>query len=286
MSSYDVIETLVTVKLKYMTPALIIQKEGEIQFTKYLPLEQGTRVQPKFDKLCHYVESVERCASKMQSDFVRCGYFLNLIRRESLYRYCVDEGQQGYTNFYRFCEDKIGVSQKTAQRLISINEHFCGNDFELPIQYQKFGSSKLAIMATFKNGLEGKLDPSVTVRDLQKLHKYYASVDWKVDLHTTWRQDLRKFEEEKQDKVKAKNRYLHVNKFRSAKEEDEKPMKLVSNPYKATTRFFDQTLESLNELENGKNKKFQPIYDELKNVLRRMQSEVLRMQGEEMTKGL
>ena len=84
MSSYDVIETLVAVKSKYMTPAIIIQEEGEIQFKKYLPLEQATQVQPKFDKLCHYVGTIESCVGKIQADFVRCGYFLNLIKKQKL----------------------------------------------------------------------------------------------------------------------------------------------------------------------------------------------------------
>lgn len=284
--SYDVIETLVAVKSKYMTPAVIIQKEGDLQFTKYLPLEQATQVQPKFDKLCHYVGALERYVGKIQADFVRCGYFLNLIKREGLYRYCVDEGQQGYTNFYRFCERVMGISQKTAQRLIAINEHFCRNDFELPDAYKKYGASKLAIMATFKNGLEGKIDPSITVRDLQRLQKYYAAHEWNVSLDTTWRQDLKKFEDEKVEAAQRKSGYLRNRKFKSAKEEDKKKKKLVSDPFKATTRFLDQTMEALNELENGRNGQFQPIYNELKGILRRMQGEVLKMQGEEMTKGL
>ena len=50
--------------------------------------------------------------------------------------------------------------------------HFCKNGAILSAQYQKYGASKLAIMATFKNGLEGKLQPTVTVKDLDKLKKF------------------------------------------------------------------------------------------------------------------
>ena len=35
--SYDVIETLIATKKKEMQPASIVQLEGDIQFTKYLP---------------------------------------------------------------------------------------------------------------------------------------------------------------------------------------------------------------------------------------------------------
>ena len=122
--SYDVIETLVATKKKEMQPASIVQLEGEIQFTKYLPLEMSMKVEPKFADLQRYVKDFGRCVKRIQDDFILCGYFLNLIKREGLYRYCIEEGLQGYTNFYKFCEEKLGVAQTTAKRLIAINEHF------------------------------------------------------------------------------------------------------------------------------------------------------------------
>ena len=100
-----------------MQPASIVQLEGDLQFTKYLPLEVPTKVFPKFEDLQRYVNDFGRCAKRIQEDFILCGYFLNLIKREGLYRYCIEEGLQGYTNFYKFCEEKLGVAQTTAKRL-------------------------------------------------------------------------------------------------------------------------------------------------------------------------
>lgn len=285
MSNYDVIETFLSGEKKKLVPASIVQKEGDLQFTKYLPIEQAEMVQPKFDGLVHYVDQLYRHGKRIQQDFIRCGYFLNLIKREGLYRYCVEEGSQGYTNFYRFCEDKLGISQKTAQRLVSINVHFCGNDVVLPEAYEKYSASKLAIMSTFKNGLEGKMDPSVTVATLMKLSKYYASHDWEVDLDTTWREDLKAFEDEKVEAAKHKSQYLRGRKFKSAKSEDG-PKRYVSDEYKAVTRFLDQTMEELAKIKNGKNSRFEKLLKELESGLKEAQTKVLRLQSEDMTDGL
>ena len=282
--SYDVIETLVATKKKEMQPASIVQLEGELQFTKYLPLQMATMVDPKFTDLQRYVNDFGRCVKRIQEDFILCGYFLNLIKREGLYRYCIEEGLQGYTKFYKFCEEKLGVAQTTAKRLIAINEHFCKNGAVLPAQYQKYGASKLAIMATFKNGLECKLPPTVTVKDLDKLKKYYSSHDWCVDRNTTWRDDLKKFEKEKEQNRLLKSARLLERKFEPAKETDNKP-KLVSTPYKVYTRFFDETLRTVVGL-RSENTKFSPIVDELESVLKRLQGEVLKMQSNDMLDGL
>ena len=283
--SYDVIETLVATKKKQMQPASIVQLEGEIQFTRYLPLEMSMKVEPKFANLQRYVNDFGRCVKRIQDDFILCGYFLNLIKREGLYRYCVEEGLQGYTNFYKFCEEKLGVAQTTAKRLIAINEHFCKNDSKLPEQYKSYGASKLAIMATFENGLEGKLQPSVTVKQLDKLKKYYSSHEWHVDIQTTWRDDLKKFETEQEQNRLLKSARLLQRKFEPAKETDGKPKGLVSDPYKAYTRFFDETLRTVAGLHSN-NIRFAPIVQELESVLKRLQGEVLKMQSNDMLDGL
>ena len=69
-------------------------------------------------------------------------------------------------------------------------------------------------------------------------------------------------------------------------EQEKKPSRLISDNYKTVTRFFDQTLDSLKKLETEKNAQFQMLFDELKEVLKKSQGEVLRRQAEEMTKGL
>lgn len=283
--SYDIIETLVATSKRQMQPASIVQLEGELQFTKFLPLEMATKVEPKFEDLQRYVNDFGRCVKRIQDDFILCGYFLNLIKREGLYRYCIEQGLQGYTNFYKFCENVLGVSTTTAKRLISINGRFCENGTSLPPAYEKYGASKLAIMATFENGLEGKLQPHVTTRELEKLKQYYSSHEWQVDRNTTWRDDLRKYEEERQENRLLKSARLIERKFEPAKETDGKPKGLVSDPYKAYTRFFDETLRTVAGLHSN-NTRFAPIVEELESVLKRLQGEVLKMQSNDMLDGL
>ena len=283
--SYDIIETLVTTSKRQMQPASIVQLEGDIQFTKYLPLEIPKKVEPQFIALQRYVKDVYRCVERIQSNFILCGYFLNVIKREGLYRYCVEQGLQGYTNFYTFCEEVLGIATTTAKRLISINTHFCKNGAELPEQYQKYSASKLAIMATFENGLEGKLQPNVTTRQLEKLKKYYSSHEWHVDINTSWHDDLKKFEKEQEQARLLKSARLLERKFEPAKETDKKPKGLVSDPYKTYTRFFDETLRTVAGL-STENKQFTPIFEELESVLKRLQGELLKMQSTDMLDGL
>ena len=38
VSNYDVIETFLSGEKKKLVPASIVQKEGDLQFTKYLPI--------------------------------------------------------------------------------------------------------------------------------------------------------------------------------------------------------------------------------------------------------
>ena len=126
------------------------------------------------------------------------------------------------------------------QRVIDINEHFCKNGPEIPVRYENYGASKLAIMATFKNGLEKKLNPSVTVRQLEKLKKYYSKHGWNVNLNTKWTDDLSQFDEEVRQERLLKSKRLKEVKFVSAKEEAVASIKKVGKPYKAFTKFYDE----------------------------------------------
>ena len=289
MSNYDVIETFVVSSPRVMMPAEIVQMEGEVQFTRFQGLEQGAIVLPAFEKLQDCISGFDNCVGNIRRNFIRAGYLLNEIKRNGLYRFCTQKGVQGYTDFYVFCEDKLNVSRTTAKRLIAINSHFCGNGLDLPVQYSSFGASKLAIMSQFKRGLENKITPDVTVAQLNKLTKYYQAHDWKVSSVTTWKQDLNAYENEVVQNRQHKSNYLRNREFISAKdveEQEKKPSRLISDNYKTVTRFFDQTLDSLKKLETEKNAQFQMLFDELKEVLKKSQGEVLRRQAEEMTKGL
>lgn len=283
--SYDIVETIVTTRKRVMQPASVVQLEGEIQFTKYTPLELAVSVDPKFVELQRYVGHLERCAKIIQDDFVLCGYYLNCIKREGLYRYCIDEGLQGYTNFYKFCQEVLGISTTSAKRMIAINEHFCSNGKLLPEAYKKYGSSKLAIMATFENGLEGKLTPQVSVRELDKLQKYYSSHEWQVERNTTWKEDLRKYEKEQEEKRLAKSTRLTDKKFQSAKDNKSENTVLITDNYKAYTRFFDETLRNAENLP-VEDKRFVNIYKELTDILKRLQNEVLKLQSSDVMDGL
>lgn len=283
--SYDVIETLVAESKKKMQPASIIPMENDVQFQRVLPLEMPTVVEPLFCELKRYVGNFRRCAERIQDDFVLCGYYLNHIKRNGLYRYCIEEGLQGYTNFYKFCEDVLGVATTTAKRLISINEHFCKNQPKIPDTYKRFGASKLAIMATFKNGLEEKMRPAVTTRQLEKLQKYYSARDWNVNLDTTYIDDLKQYEKMQEENRLAKSRRLKEKTFEPV-ETETKTKGYVSDSYKAYTKFFDETLQRVATLNASKDKRFAAIVQELETVLKKLQNDVLKMQANEMLDGL
>ena len=283
--SYDVIETLVVESKKNMQPASIIPMENDVQYERVLPLEMPMVVDPYFNELKRYVGDFRRCVERIQDDFILCGYFLNHIKRNGLYRYCIEQGLQGYRNFYKFCEEILGVATTTVKRLIAINEHFCKNQPKISNNYKRFGASKLAIMATFKNGLENKLRPTVTVRQLEKLQKYYTIRDWQVDLKTTYIDDLNAYAQMEYENRLAKSKRLKEKKFEPA-EKETFSTGLVSDKYKVLTRFFDETLQAVANLGIKKDSCFSPILETLETVLKKLQNDVLKMQSDDMLDGL
>ena len=76
--SYDVIETLVATKKKEMQPASIVQLEGEIQFTRYLPLEMDLKVTPFFQELKRYIGNFNRVVTRIGEG--RC---INLLQKKN-----------------------------------------------------------------------------------------------------------------------------------------------------------------------------------------------------------
>ena len=124
----------------------------------------------------------------------------------------------------------------------------------LPETYQRFTASKLGIMATFQNGLEGKLTPEVTCEQLNKLSKYYALKDWEVDLKTTWREDLSAYEEYVKEQRFYKKRYLN-KKFTSVTDElpaeepkEKKSPGLISKKYDAYIKFCERMKDQISAL--------------------------------------
>ena len=283
--SYDIIETFVVSSKRALEPAQLVQLEGDLQFTRFLPLQMPTKVEPYFSDLLRYVEDFEHFAKRIQEDFIRCGYFLNLIKRQGLYRYCIQEGQQGYTDFYCFCSERLGVSRSTAQRLIDINAYFCKNGPEIPVRYENYGASKLAIMSTFKNGLEKKLNPSVTVRQLEKLKKYYSKHGWNVNLNTKWTDDLLQFDEEVRQERLLKSKRLKEVKFVSAKEEAVASFKKVGKPYKAFTKFYDEIFRQADYLYSD-DPEILAVFNKTVSALKEHYAELLRLQSGSMLDGL
>ena len=214
-----------------------------------------------------------------------CGYYLNQIKKRGLYLYCVETGLQGYTNFFKFCEDKLGVPTTTAQRLILINDRFCGGTHTLPDKFYKYGSSKLALMATFQNGLEGKIAPVTSVKDIEKLHKFYASHGWNVDLETTWKDDLETYRREEVEKRKAKRARLNKP-FESVRTEAEKTREKIPRGFYTYTKFLDQTINRLKDLFPPEGDAFEEPMKRVLDVLKDVQSELLYRQSGDMLEGL
>ena len=85
--SYDIIETFVTSVSRKLKMASYVPNEDDRQLTSFLPIEMHMTVEPKFHELQHWVEQFEVHVKQIQDDFVLCGYFLNTIKRNGLYRY-------------------------------------------------------------------------------------------------------------------------------------------------------------------------------------------------------
>ena len=159
----DLLQNVLDAKIKALYPAKYVQHAGQIQFEAVLPLES----EPKLRQLERYVENIKKDVVRIDQSFVRIGFWLNEIQRNHLYRYPIETGMQGYTSFFRFCEEQLGFSKTTAQRLIGINNRFCGGTHVLQKDCERFSLSQLGIMSTFKNGLEHKLTPEVSVRNME-----------------------------------------------------------------------------------------------------------------------
>ena len=279
--SYDIIETFVGAQYKEMRPAKYVQHEGQIQFEEALPLES----EPKMNQLRHYMKQFCRCVGKVEEAFILAGYFLNRIKTEEVYRYPVDEGLQGYTSFYKFCEKEMRIPPTTVKRLLSINLKFCHNEPSLPEGYKRFSASQLGIMSTFQNGLEGKMTPEVTCKQLNNLSKYYSLKGWEVDLKTTWREDLCAYEEylkhERLNKSRLrKKEFKSVTDEQQEQEEGTKPEALITKRYDAFIKFCERTKEQAEQLKSGKG--YTDGLDEILTVLTKQMKKAERSQNEDV----
>lgn len=197
-----------TVRLKKNLKAAELVKKNDVgQFDRLLPIE----VVPAFRRLEEYNEDLITCVQVATQSFVRVGYILNEIKKSNVYRYALETGKQGYTSFYKFCEDVYGLSKKTVQRLIAVNVRYCdsGPDFVVD-GVERFSFRQLSIMSTFNNNLDCKVLPELTTREIEKLGKYYAMKKWEVSSATTCKQDLQIYaeicaDESKRERERIKN---------------------------------------------------------------------------------
>lgn len=177
-----------TVRLKTNLKAAELVKKNDVgQFDRLLPIE----VVPAFRRLQEYNDDLITCVEVATQSFVRVGYILNEIKKSNVYRYALETGKQGYTSFYKFCEDVYGLSKKTVQRLIAVNVRYCDSGPDFVVEgVERFSFRQLSIMSTFNNNLDRKVLPELTTREIEKLSKYYAMRNWEVSSDTTCKQDL------------------------------------------------------------------------------------------------
>lgn len=188
--------------------AELVSKNDVGHFDRVLPLES----QPMLAQLREWNDSIVACVQTSVLCFVQLGYLLNQVKLSNSYRYVQDKGLQGYTSFFKFCADVYGLSKKTVQRLIAVNVRYCGNGPDFIVKgAERYSFRQLAELASFKNGLDGKVPPKASVRDIEKLYAYYSSREWEVSNATTWQEDLAAYSDERS--AESKRERDRVKKF-------------------------------------------------------------------------
>lgn len=116
---------------------------------------------------------IKRELLKGQQAFVKVGHALNTIACTYSEKYFKD---LGYKNIYHYAEINFGIAKGTCSEFMRIAEQFCkyvdGKPLpELDEKYEKFSSSKLAIMITLSDEELKQCAPGMTVREIKKLKK-------------------------------------------------------------------------------------------------------------------
>ena len=195
--------------------AELVSKNDVGHFDRVLPLES----QPMLAQLREWNDSIVACVQTSVLCFVQLGYLLNQVKLSNSYRYVQDKGLQGYTSFFKFCADVYGLSKKTVQRLIAVNVRYCGNGPDFIVKgAERYSFRQLAELSTFKNGLDGKVSPKASVRDIEKLYAYYSSHEWEVPQNTTWEEDLAVYCDERATESKRERDRIKKFSFESGPE--------------------------------------------------------------------
>lgn len=274
---------------KKLQAAELVSKDDR-NFDRVLPLEQ----QPALAQLREYNEDLVNCVEVSVLAFVKIGYLLNQIRLSNTYRYVQDVGLKGYTSFYKFCEDVYRLPKKTVQRFIDVNVRYCGNGPDFIVKgAERYSFRQLAELSSFKNGLDGKVPPTASVREIEKLRKYYASRDWEVSTRTTWKDDLETYIQEQAEVSKFTRDRVKKFAFESGPETrvkkegvvnsgvsskpESSPAQQPKNAYKeydVLLEFLDQSLKKLETL-RGKCPSLSKQWDDVYTVLQ-VQAQELR----------
>lgn len=177
---------ILDVKLKELVASDMYRHDWEEIYTNIDP-ETGRE---KFGKLLNECSGIITNTRAVYGNFVDTGYRLKVIRDEELYLYCAEKSAKGYSDFYRFIRDKLGISRTETIGLIKVCEMFCGGRNQLPPEFCIYTYSQLLEMTTFEQGTWKKLNAGISVRKMRLLRKYYKRGRWRVSTDTSIEEDL------------------------------------------------------------------------------------------------
>lgn len=177
---------ILDIKLKEMIASDMYRRDWEETYTNIEP-ETGRE---KFGRLLSECSEIVTNTRSTYGRFIDTGYRLKTIRDEELYLYCAQKTAKGYSDFYCFVRDKLGISRTETIGLIKVCEMFCHGTNELPAEFSGYTYSQLLEMTTFEQGTWKKLNAGISVRKMRLLRKYYKRGHWRVSADTSLAEDL------------------------------------------------------------------------------------------------
>ena len=177
---------ILDIKLKELVASDMYRRDWEEVYTNVDP-ETGWE---KFGRLLSECSEIVTNTRGTYGRFIDTGYRLKTIRDEELYLYCAQKTAKGYSDFYCFVRDKLGISRTETIGLIKVCEMFCRGTNELPAEFGGYTYSQLLEMTTFEQGTWKKLNAGVSVRKMRLLRTYYKRGKWRVSADTSLEEDL------------------------------------------------------------------------------------------------
>ena len=154
------------------------------------------------------------------------GWALKEMLDEKIYHYVKPADQYkmcGYTSFYKFVSEIYGIKERTAKRMVALAREFCrasdptavselqANNLpvcQIKFEYVNYSYSQLAELLSIEEKYRLRLPVSLSVRDMQRISKLYAS-GYVPSEKETYKDDLEvytKRKKEEQEKKKAKQK--------------------------------------------------------------------------------